>query len=357
MSAQTGPVRGDAPMAGAHGKRAGIVGAGSWGIALAYRLAGNGAIVTVYTRSAEQAARLNETHENKDKLPGVLLPEEVRFTADLGSAVRDQDLVVLAVPSVKMRETAAAVAACFPEDARKKPLRIVDCTKGFEDGSLRRMSQVIEEEIPFARVVVLSGPSHAEEVGRDLPTTIVAASADPADASFVQEVFMHDSFRVYTGEAVIGVETGAALKNVIALAAGTADGLGYGDNTRAALITRGIAEITRLGVAMGGRAETFAGLSGIGDLIVTCTSQHSRNHRAGVMIGQGIKADEAMRRINMVVEGVYSARAAKALADAYHVSMPIVEQVNEVLFHDKSPAQAVHDLMLRDKKDEMVASV
>ena len=214
------------------------------------------------------------------------------------------------------------------------------------------LSQIIEEEVPQANVAVLSGPSHAEEVGRGIPTTIVVGAKTRETAEYIQNVFMSDVFRVYISPYVLGIELGAALKNVVALAAGIADGLGYGDNTKAALITRGITEIARLGTAMGGKFETFCGLSGIGDLIVTCASMHSRNRRAGILIGQGKTMEEAMAEVKMVVEGVYSAKAAKALAEKYHVELPIIEQVNEVLFNGKSAAVAVKDLMIRDKKIE-----
>ena len=214
------------------------------------------------------------------------------------------------------------------------------------------LSQIIEEEIPQANVAVLSGPSHAEEVGRGIPTTIVVGARTKETAEYIQNIFMSDVFRVYISPDVLGIELGAALKNVVALAAGIADGLGYGDNTKAALITRGITEIARLGTAMGGKFETFCGLSGIGDLIVTCASMHSRNRRAGILIGQGKSMEEAMAEVKMVVEGVYSAKAAKELAAKYHVELPIIEQVNEVLFDGKSAAAAVKDLMIRDKKIE-----
>ena len=225
--------------------------------------------------------------------------------------------------------------------------------KGIEEGTLMTLSQIIEEEIPQADVAVLSGPSHAEEVGKGLPTTIVAGARTKSTAELVQNIFMSPVFRVYTSPDVLGIELGAALKNVVALAAGIADGLGYGDNTKAALITRGITEIARLGTAMGGRFETFCGLSGIGDLIVTCASMHSRNRRAGILIGKGYTMEEAMKEVKMVVEGVYSAKAAMGLASKYGVQLPIIEQVNEVLFQGKPAAEAVRDLMLRDKKIEI----
>ena len=229
---------------------------------------------------------------------------------------------------------------------------IVNVAKGIEEATLFTLSEIIEEEIPKAEVAVLSGPSHAEEVGRGIPTTIVVGARKKDTAEYLQNIFMNEAFRVYISPDVLGIELGAALKNVVALAAGIADGLGYGDNTKAALITRGIAEIARLGTAMGGKWETFCGLTGIGDLIVTCASMHSRNRRAGILIGQGHTMEEAMAEVKMVVEGVYSAKAAMGLAKKYHVQLPIIEQVNEVLFHGKSAAEAVGSLMLRDKKIE-----
>lgn len=229
---------------------------------------------------------------------------------------------------------------------------VINVSKGIEESSLKTMSQVIEEELPEAEVAVLSGPSHAEEVSRGIPTTCVAGAHRKKVADYIQSVFMSPVFRVYTSPDMLGIEVGAALKNVIALAAGIADGLGYGDNTKAALITRGIAELTRLGVRMGGKEQTFVGLSGIGDLIVTCASMHSRNRRAGILIGKGYTMEEAMNEVQMVVEGVYSAKAGMKLAEAYGIDMPIVEQVNQVLFDGKPAKEAVNDLMLRDRRIE-----
>ena len=236
----------------------------------------------------------------------------------------------------------------------KEGQKIVNVAKGIEETTLMTLSQIVEQEIPQAEVAVLSGPSHAEEVGKGIPTTIVVGSKEKETAEFLQNLFMSKVFRVYTSSDVLGIELGAALKNVVALAAGIADGLGYGDNTKAALITRGIAEIARLGISMGGRIETFYGLTGIGDLIVTCASMHSRNRRAGILIGKGASMEEAMAEVKMVVEGVYSAKAGYALSQKYQVSMPIIEQVNQVLFEGKPAAEAVGELMLRDKKVENI---
>ena len=326
----------------------GILGAGSWGTALSLLLDDNGHQVQVWSAFEEEVHMLDQKHEHQAKLPGVKIPETVHFTTDLEMCVRDQDIVVLAVPSPFTRNTAQKIKS-FVNEGQK----IVNVAKGIEETTLMTLSEIIEEEIPQGDVAVLSGPSHAEEVGRRLPTTCVVSAKTQKTAEYLQSVFMSPVFRVYTTPDILGVELGAALKNVIALAAGTADGLGYGDNTKAALITRGITEIARLGTAMGGRFETFCGLTGIGDLIVTCASMHSRNRRAGILIGQGKTCDEAMAEVKMVVEGVYSAKAAMALAAKYQVQLPIIEQVNQILFQGKSADQAVRELMLRDKKIEV----
>lgn len=325
----------------------GMIGAGSWGIALSVLLSNNGHEVQVWSIIEDEIRMLNQYHEHKDKLPGVKLSEKVTFTGNLEEALADKDIVVLAVPSKFTRSTAHSMS-----DYVKDGQIVVNVAKGIEESTLMTLSQIIEEEIPRADVAVLSGPSHAEEVGRGIPTTIVVGAKTRKTAEYIQNVFMSDVFRVYISPDVLGIELGAALKNVVALAAGIADGLGYGDNTKAALITRGIAEIARLGTAMGGKFETFCGLSGIGDLIVTCASMHSRNRRAGILIGQGKTMDEAMKEVKMVVEGVYSAKAAMGLAKKYDVQLPIIEQVNEVLFDNKKPEDALKDLMGRDKKLE-----
>jgi len=324
-----------------------VIGAGSWGTALALLLHKNGCHVTVWSIVESEINMLNEQHEHKDKLPGVRLPEDMVFTTDLEFAVKDKDVLVLAVPSPFTRSTAKLMS----EYVADRQI-IVDVAKGIEEGTLMTLSQIITQEIPQANVAALSGPSHAEEVGRGIPTSCVVGAKDQKTAEFLQNVFMNEVFRVYTSSDMLGMELGAALKNVVALAAGIADGLGYGDNTKAALITRGIAEISRLGIAMGGKAETFYGLTGIGDLIVTCASMHSRNRRAGILIGQGHTMEEAMEEVKMVVEGVYSTKAAVALAKKYEVEIPIIEQVNDVLFHGKAAADAVSELMIRDKKIE-----
>ena len=324
----------------------GVIGAGTGGTALSLLLCKNGCEVTVWSAIEEEITEMKEKRRHKN-LPEVVLPEELRLTADLKEAMAEKDILVLAVPSVYIRATAARMK----EFIRYGQI-VINVSKGIEESSLKTMSQVIEEELPEAEVAVLSGPSHAEEVSRGIPTTCVAGAHRKKVADYIQSVFMSPVFRVYTSPDMLGIEVGAALKNVIALAAGIADGLGYGDNTKAALITRGIAELTRLGVRMGGKEQTFVGLSGIGDLIVTCASMHSRNRRAGILIGKGYTMEEAMNEVQMVVEGVYSAKAGMKLAEAYGIDMPIVEQVNQVLFDGKPAKEAVNDLMLRDRRIE-----
>lgn len=324
-----------------------ILGGGSWGIALAILLHNNGHEITIWSAVPNELNMLRENHEHK-MLPGVKIPDDVKYTLDDSEGVEGKDLLIMAVASAYTRATAHRIA---PLTAKGQ--RIVNVAKGIEESTLMTLSEVIEQEIPQADVAVLSGPSHAEEVSRGLPTTIVAGARSRETAEYIQNLFMNEVFRVYTSPDILGMELGGSLKNVVALAAGIADGLGYGDNTKAALITRGITEIARLGTAMGGKFETFCGLSGIGDLIVTCASMHSRNRRAGILIGQGKSYEEAMEEVQMVVEGVYSAKAAMGLARKYNVQIPIIEQVNAVLFEGKDPAQAVKDLMLRDKKIEV----
>lgn len=324
-----------------------IIGAGSWGIAIAMLLNGNGSKVTVWSVLKDEIAMLREKREHTKCLPGVKIPEDIVFTDDLEEALKEPDIIVLAVASPYTRNTARQMSRYVKEGSI-----VVNVGKGIEESTLMTLCQVVEEEIPQARVAVLSGPSHAEEVGRGIPTTCVVGTRRRADAEYIQNVFMNNAFRVYTSPDMLGICLGGSLKNVIALAAGMADGLGYGDNTKAALITRGIAEITRLGVKMGGKPQTFSGLSGIGDLIVTCESMHSRNRRAGILIGQGYTAEEAMKEVQMVVEGVYSAKAALKLAKKYDVSMPIVENVNYILFDNMKASDAVKELMLRDKTIE-----
>lgn len=327
--------------------KTGIIGAGSWGCALAYVLDKNGHEVKVWSIVEDEVSMLKECREHKDKLPGVKLSEKISFTGNMKEASEGMDLIVLAVPSVYTRST----AEMLKPHIRQNQI-IVSVAKGIEEGTLMTLSEIIEEEIPAADVAVLCGPSHAEEVGKELPTALVAGARTRKTAEFIQKVLMNEVFRVYTSPDVLGMELGGALKNVIALAAGMADGLGYGDNTKAALITRGITEIGRLAVTMGAKEETLHGLTGIGDLIVTCASRHSRNRKAGMLMGKGYTMQQAMDEVKMVVEGVYSAKAAIALGEKYQISMPIIEQVNRVLFENKPAKDAVKELMLRDKKTE-----
>ena len=328
-------------------KKIGIMGAGSWGTALAILLSNNGHDVTVWSIDKNEVEMLSEKREHTSKLPGVVIPDHIVFTNDIQDGILEKDVVVLAVPSPFTRSTARSMKPFVKEGQI-----LVNVAKGIEESTLMTLSEQIEEEIRQANVAVLSGPSHAEEVGRKLPTTAVVGAKKRETAEYLQSIFMSEVFRVYTSPDILGIELGGSLKNVIALAAGIADGLGYGDNTKAALITRGIAEISRLGVKMGGKIESFTGLTGIGDLIVTCASVHSRNRKAGYLIGQGKTMQEAMDEVQMVVEGVYSAKAAKKLAEKYEVSMPIVEEVNRILFEGKKAEEAVRELMLRDGRIE-----
>lgn len=328
-------------------KKVAVIGAGSWGTALSLVLHTNGNEVTVWSIMESEITMLKEKHEHVEKLPGVKLPEDICFTTDLGSAIADKDFLILAVPSVFTRSTAKSMAPFVKEG------QVIVCVaKGIEEETLMTISEVVEQEIPAAEVAVMCGPSHAEEVGIGLPTTVVAGAKKKAVAESVQDIFMNEVFRVYTSPDVLGMELGGSLKNVIALAAGMADGLGYGDNTKAALITRGITEIARLAIKMGANAETLSGLTGIGDLIVTCESKHSRNRKAGMLIGQGYTMKQATEEVKMVVEGIYSAKAAIALAGKYGEDMPIIEAVNKVLFEDMPAREAVRELMLRDKRAE-----
>ncbi|MBR6381636.1 MAG: NAD(P)-dependent glycerol-3-phosphate dehydrogenase [Lachnospiraceae bacterium] len=328
-----------------------VLGGGTWGIALAILLDQNGHEVQVWSALESEIRMLSETHTHK-MLPGVTLPESITYTSDDETAVTGRDLLVMAVASSYTRATAKRLAPLVP-----KGQLILDVAKGVEEGTMKTLSQQIEDEIPQANVAVLSGPSHAEEVSRLLPTSIVVAARTKETAEYIQNLFMCETFRVYTSSDILGVELGGALKNVVALAAGIADGLGYGDNAKAALITRGIAEIARLGTKMGCQAETFYGLTGIGDLIVTCASMHSRNRRCGILIGQGKSLEEAQKEVGMVVEGVYSAKAGLALAKKYGVEVPIIEQTNLVLFEGKDAGTAVQELMQRDKKAEVTNTV
>lgn len=328
----------------------GVIGAGSWGTALALLLDKNGHAVTEWSHRPEEAEELSRTREHKSKLPGVKLPETMRFTGDLEEAVTGKEVLIMAVPSTAVRSTAAKIRPYLT-----KGQIVVDVAKGIEENTLMTLSQQIEEELPDADVAVLSGPSHAEEVGRGLPTSVVVGAKTRETAEYLQGLFMNEVFRVYTSPDMLGMELGGSLKNVIALAAGIADGLGYGDNAKAALITRGIHEISRLGVEMGGAIESFTGLTGVGDLIVTCASVHSRNRKAGYLIGHGQNHAGSYGRSQDGGGRCFSTKAAVKLGKKYGVDMPIVEQVNAVLFEGKDAAEAVNDLMMRSGKPEHTA--
>ena len=325
-----------------------FLGAGSWGTALAIMLAQNGHDVTLWSKVQAEVDMLQQHREHIHRLPGVKLPDSIVVTSDLKQACEGNDLIVFSVASPFVRATAKEAAVYIPEGQR-----VVNVAKGIEEDTLMTLCDIIKQEIPCAEVAVLSGPSHAEEVSIGMPTTVVVGAKTKEFACYLQEVFMNDRFRVYTSSDMIGIELGGSIKNVIALAAGVSVGLGCGDNTMAALITRGITEIARLGIAMGGRLETFAGLSGIGDLIVTCTSMHSRNRRAGILIGEGKSAQEAMTEIGAVVEGYYAAESIHQLAEREGVEMPICRSIYEVLYHGRAVQDVVSSLMCRAKKDEL----
>ena len=324
-----------------------VLGAGSWAMGISILLSNNGHEVIMWSAVPSEIELLERDKENPRFLPGVKLPDDIKFTGDIEAAVSDSDVIVMAVASKFVRSTAQRLEGLI------RPGRIiVNLAKGIEDGTLYTPKQVIEDVLPQADVYVLSGPSHAEEVSRGLPTVVTIAGDNKKMAKYLQGVFSSSVFRVYTSTDSLGVELGGALKNVIALAAGMADGIGYGDNTKAALITRGIKEMSRLAIKMGAEAETLYGLSGVGDLIVTCASMHSRNRRAGILIGRGKTMEEAVAEVNMVVEGIVSAKAAKDLALKYEVEMPIVDAVNRVLFENVSVTDAVNELMGRAFRDE-----
>ena len=330
----------------------GVLGAGTWGMALARMLANDSYDVTVWSAIESEIDELSASRKHKN-LPGMIIPESIAFTKDIEEVCTGRDILLFAVPSVYVRSTVARAKEYISDDQI-----IVDVAKGIEAETLYTMSQVIEDELrdgkhENVKVVALSGPTHAEEVAKDLPTTIVSACRDEETARKVQDIFMNTCMRVYTNDDVLGVELCGALKNIIALASGISTGLGYGDNAKAALITRGMVEMTRLGLAMGAKQETFAGLAGIGDLIVTATSMHSRNNRCGMLIGQGVKPKEAVKQVGMVVEGVNALPAAMRLIEKYQVEMPITAMVNAVVNEEIEPRNAVDTLMLRDKKNEM----
>jgi glycerol-3-phosphate dehydrogenase (NAD(P)+) len=323
---------------------------GGWGTALALTLLGNGHSVTLWGPFADNLGEMARCRENRRFLPGVPLPSDLRLSGDLGAAVAGAELIVLAAPAQYARPLLQALRQLAP---RPEPL-VVNVAKGIEVDSLLRMSELVRELLAPRHYAVLSGPSHAEEVARQIPTAVVAAATDPEVASRVQNAFMNDVFRVYTSDDVVGVELGGALKNVLALAAGVCDGMGFGDNTKAALMTRGIVEMARLGAALGGRPETFSGLSGIGDLIVTCTSRHSRNRRVGEELGRGRSlADIVSGMGGQVAEGVTTAASAYRLARLAGVESPIIDQVHAGLYEGRDPRQAVRELMTREAKAEL----
>ncbi|MBM7712616.1 NAD(P)H-dependent glycerol-3-phosphate dehydrogenase [Enterococcus xiangfangensis] len=323
-----------------------VLGPGSWGTALAKVLAENGHEVRLWGNNEAQMDEINTYHTNRHYLPDLKIPESIKGEKSLKNAIKDADAVLFVIPTKAVR----IVAQEFAQVVENKPV-IIHASKGLEQGTHKRISEILTEEIPEEHrqgVVVLSGPSHAEEVAVHDITTITAASEDKTLAAYVQKLFMNEYLRIYTNTDVIGVETGAALKNIIALGAGALHGLSYGDDAKAAIMTRGLAEISRLGVAMGANPLTFIGLSGVGDLIVTCTSVHSRNWRAGNLLGKGHKLDEVLDNMGMIVEGVSTTKAAKELADRLNVSMPITETIYDVLYNGKDVRQACRDLMMRE---------
>lgn len=324
-----------------------IVGSGSFGTSVAVLLGKKEYDVYLYSRNEKLMQDIKKKKENTRYLKGIKIPDKVFPTSSLEEAISDAEIIVLAVPSQGIREVCNNI-----KDITDSNKIIVNLSKGIENDTLLTMSNVISEVLKNAKVVVLSGPSHAEEVSKEVPTTVVVSSKDKKASEYVQDIFMTSNFRVYINNDLIGVELGAAVKNVIALAAGISDGIGYGDNAKAALMTRGIVEIGRLGVALGANPVTFAGLSGIGDLIVTCTSMHSRNRRAGILIGQGKTMEEAVKEVNMVVEGISATKSTYNLAKKVHVTMPIVESLYKVLFEGKDAKEAVTRLMTRAKSHE-----
>lgn len=331
-------------------EKAAVLVAGSWGTALASVLADKNMDVAVWTRNEAQRDEINGLHRNERFLPGVELPPNLHATTEMEEAVAGAKAVVIVAPSSAVREVTRSLKPFWHED-----MLVVHATKGFETESLKRISNVIAEELECSedRIVVLSGPSHAEEVVKRCPTTVVVASMDETHAKTAQDLFMNSYFRVYTNRDMVGVELAGALKNIIALGAGMSDGLGYGDNAKAALLTRGLAEITRIGVEMGANPLTFAGLAGIGDLVVTATSRHSRNWRAGFMLGEGKSVEEVLGSMGMVVEGIRTTKAAHTISEKYQVQMPIAKQLYHVLFEGLDPRTAVEALMGRDRKTEM----
>ncbi|MFA1820700.1 NAD(P)H-dependent glycerol-3-phosphate dehydrogenase [Virgibacillus oceani] len=327
-----------------------VLGAGSWGTALSIVLADNGHHVRLWTYRKEQAEAINETHRN-DKYLDASIPEEIKAYSNLQKAIEDVEIIVLVVPTKAIREVSKQLNDIIPPS-----VKIIHASKGIEPVTLKRVSQMIAEEIKAYKeedIVVLSGPSHAEEVGLRQPTSVTVAAVNEANAKLAQNLFINDAFRVYTSTDNLGVELGGALKNIIALGAGISDGLGYGDNAKAALITRGLAEITRLATSLGANPLSFLGLSGVGDLIVTCTSVHSRNWRAGNLLGKNHKLDDVLEQMGMVVEGVRTVKAAYEFAKKQDVEMPITSGIYNILYEQMDPKTIVEQLMNRTKRDEM----
>ncbi len=319
-----------------------VLGAGSWGTALGLVLAQKDIEVDLWSWQQEQTDEIINTRKNEKYLPGVEIPMNMTPTSDIKKAIEGSKILLIAVPSQVVRQTLEKCASMVLPDQV-----IVNVSKGIEMTTLKRISEVVEEFLPNNKFVSLSGPSHAEEVSKKIPTTLVSASIDREAAEIVQDAFTTDNLRVYTNPDLIGVEVGGALKNIIALGAGISDGLGYGDNAKAALMTRGIHEIARLGLKMGAKLESFSGLSGIGDLIVTCTSMHSRNRRCGIMIGEGMTTQAAIDKVGMVVEGIYTIKSAYGLSQKHGVEMPITEQLYKVIYEDYDARESVRNLMLR----------
>ena len=329
------------------GKKIAVIGAGSWGTALAISLAESGHAVSLWTRKPEHAEAMKTDGENKKYLPGIAFPESLKVADTMEAAIVGAELVMFSTPAQGFRSVLNQAKPYLTKD-----MVLVNVAKGIEQKSLKRLSEIAEETIPGVKYVVLSGPSHAEEVGKLMPTTIVAAAEDLELAEFVQDIFMTEALRIYTNTDVVGVELGGALKNIIALGAGVSDGMGFGDNAKAALMTRGMTEMSRLGVALGAKEETFAGLTGMGDLIVTCTSMHSRNRRCGIMIGEGMTPQDAVAHVGMVVEGMFTAEAAYELAKKVGVEMPITEAIYGVINGTVNAREAVIALMTRQRKHE-----
>jgi len=326
-----------------------VIGAGGWGTALAIVLHHNGHHVALWGRDPLLMGLIDERRINADYLPGIHLPEPIALTSDLAETLVDVEMVVLAVPSHAMRDTCRKLQSAI---GNRQSAIFISVAKGIEADTGLRMSEVIRAAVPGAKIATLSGPSLADEVARGIPTAVVAASEDPSTAALAQQTFFSERFRVYTSADLIGVELGGALKNIVALAAGLCDGLGLGDNSKAALITRGLVEIARLGAALGAQRDTFAGLSGLGDLVVTCTSRRSRNRSVGERLGKGEKIADILASMEMVAEGVRNAKSVHDLARKHNVRTPIVDEVHAIIYQDKSPKQAVKDLMTRDAREE-----